>query len=85
MSPFNSRAVCTYFKALENLFSLETKSSRPGTMGELGIGFGLLVVKKFMDIYDGSITIDSEINDDSSWTEVTLSFKPGSIKLLQDI
>jgi len=72
-------------KALENLFSLETKSSRPGTMGELGIGFGLLVVKKFMDIYDGSITIDSEINDDSSWTEVTLSFKPGSIKLLQDI
>jgi two-component system sensor histidine kinase/response regulator len=70
---------------LNNLFSLETKSTRPGTMGELGIGFGLLVVKRFMDIYEGVIKIDSEISDESSWTEVTLTFKIGSINLLQDI
>ena len=44
------------------LFSMHEKTSRIGTSGEKGIGFGMPVVKKFVDLYHGSIESISNRN-----------------------
>ena len=49
---------------------------RAGTAGELGSGFGLLVVRGFMRRYDGSIQVDSSQSLNGQWlTTVELEFK----------
>jgi two-component system sensor histidine kinase/response regulator len=52
--------------------------SKEGTEGEVGTGFGLALVEKFMLAYGGSIKIESwpeEEYEEESGTQVTLSFK----------
>ncbi|NRA46644.1 MAG: HAMP domain-containing histidine kinase [Oligoflexales bacterium] len=44
----------------KNLFSFTVHTSRTGTMGEKGTGFGMPLVKSFMDSYGGSIEIESK-------------------------
>lgn len=61
-------------KVLDTLFGKTIVSSR-GTLGEIGSGFGLLLVKKFTDLYGGHITLSSEqkVNGNkSSGTTVSL-------------
>jgi two-component system, sensor histidine kinase and response regulator len=65
---------------LRNIFSLSHTTSRPGTENEEGTGFGLPLVKKFMEIYGGSIeieSVDADEDPDNSGTTVTLSLKSG--------
>lgn len=61
---------------LGSVFDVKKRTSRSGTEGETGVGFGMPLVKKFIHLYRGSITIESrsaeEIPEDSG-TSVILS------------
>ena len=46
-------------KLIQNLFRFDVATSRPGTAGELGTGFGLPLVKKYIELYDGEIFVES--------------------------
>ncbi len=45
-------------EVLRDLFSPHC-TSREGTEGEMGTGFGMLLIKKFVSVYGGSIAIES--------------------------
>ncbi len=65
---------------LRNIFNLGHTTSRPGTDNEEGTGFGMPLVKKFIDIYGGSIEVESaerSRDPDNSGTTVTIRLKPG--------
>jgi DNA-binding response OmpR family regulator len=65
---------------LENIFNPGTSTSRPGTSGEEGSGFGMPLVKKYMDYYEGDIIISShpkEVSPDLHGTEIQLILKNG--------
>jgi two-component system sensor histidine kinase/response regulator len=50
---------------LENLFVKGAKTTRVGTNREMGTGFGMLIAKKYMDFFNGKITINSVDIDDN--------------------
>jgi signal transduction histidine kinase len=49
----------------ENLFSSEYATNRAGTEGESGTGFGMPLVKFYMDLYGGSVEVASKTKDKS--------------------
>ena len=55
----------------KNIFDPFIKTSRTGQKGEKGTGFGLPLVKSFMDAYDGQISVNSE---ELIGSEFTLEF-----------
>ncbi len=62
---------------LTKLFDAGKSQSRIGTAGEQGTGFGLSIVKRLMDAYEGSVSVNSvaEIDSpDSHGTIITLTF-----------
>lgn len=62
----------------ENLFREDVVTSRPGTSGERGTGFGMPLVKTYMDLYGGNIEVSSreeESNPHRHGTTFTLTFK----------
>ncbi|OGV35391.1 MAG: hypothetical protein A2020_06570 [Lentisphaerae bacterium GWF2_45_14] len=67
-------------EVLNNIFSVSFSVSRTGTDGETGSGFGMPLVKKFVEAYGGRIEISSsEENELSpSGTEIRI-FLPGRI------
>ncbi len=44
---------------IASLYDLSKKTSRPGTKGEAGTGFGMYIMKSYMDMYQGQVLIDS--------------------------
>ena len=46
-------------KLCDSLFSLEHKTNRLGTAGEKGTGFGLPLVKSFVELYHGEVKVES--------------------------
>lgn len=42
-----------------NLFAIQKNVSRPGTEGERGTGFGMPLVERCVQLYGGTITVDS--------------------------
>lgn len=63
---------------LENIFNLSKSISRTGTNGEEGTGFGMSLIKSFVESYGGSITIESrDIQQipQNHGTKVTIRFK----------
>jgi signal transduction histidine kinase len=63
---------------LTKLFDDEAKTSRPGTGGEPGTGFGMPIVKSYMDLYEGNIEVLSKVKDNDqndSGTTFNLLFK----------
>jgi signal transduction histidine kinase len=44
---------------LSGLFSIDKPTSRKGTKGESGTGYGMMIVKSFMDRFEGNIQIKS--------------------------
>jgi signal transduction histidine kinase len=47
---------------LGKLFNFGEKTSRPGTSGEMGTGYGMPVVKRFIDLYKGQIAVSSVLH-----------------------
>lgn len=63
---------------LEIIFKIDRRTSRFGTNGEKGVGFGMPLVKKFMDSYGGRIEIFSKTEvsgTEKTGTRVDLIFK----------
>ena len=60
----------------KNLFDIHKLSSRPGTNGEIGTGYGLPLVKKFITVYGGEIEVLSQTSDQSEihGTTVNITF-----------
>lgn len=52
---------------LDNIFNVNKNTTRPGTMGEPGTGFGMPLVKKFIEAYDGDIKVES--NEERDYPE----------------
>jgi signal transduction histidine kinase len=50
---------------LGDLFTLEAKTTRTGTDGEPGTGFGLRTVKHFVELFGGRLVIASRAEDES--------------------
>jgi len=53
---------------LENIFNIGHNTSSPGTNNEKGSGLGLILCKEFVEINNGSIEVESEINKGSRFT-----------------
>ncbi|HEX7507322.1 MAG TPA: HAMP domain-containing sensor histidine kinase [Polyangia bacterium] len=65
-----------------NLFDLDAMTTRPGTDGEPGTGFGLRTVKNFIDLFGGQIEISSAaetMRPDDHGTSVGIRLKSGPV------
>ncbi len=63
---------------IQNIFNAGRTNSRAGTNGEKGSGFGLPLAKKYMEAYNGSISIKSRSKEEfpgRSGTTITLELK----------
>ncbi|MCB9229921.1 MAG: hybrid sensor histidine kinase/response regulator [Deltaproteobacteria bacterium] len=45
---------------LEGLFQTDSQTSRTGTAGEKGTGFGMPIVKRYIDLFGGEIDVSSQ-------------------------
>ena len=66
-------------KILEHLFRNDQPTSRAGTGGERGTGYGMPVVKAYMTRYGGDISVESHTAGTDGvepGTKVTLTFRP---------
>jgi len=59
---------------LEVLKNKGTISSKIGTLGEVGTGFGMQLMIEYTEVFNGKISIYNTNNDDLSGTTVQLSF-----------
>ena len=50
-------------------------TSRTGTKGEVGHGFGLGLVRAYMNLFGGSLSLKSKTEGPEQGTEIELSFK----------
>ncbi|MCB0747691.1 MAG: hypothetical protein KDC90_09545 [Ignavibacteriae bacterium] len=50
---------------LKNLFSIDKNSSTKGTHGESGTGLGLLICKEFIELNNGELKVESEVEKGS--------------------
>ncbi len=63
---------------VNNIFNINTPTSRTGTEGEPGTGFGMPLVEKYVNIYGGKIRISSKEKSDletDHGTEINISLK----------
>lgn len=63
---------------IEKLFNAEANTSRAGTNGEKGTGYGLPLVKAFVNNYGGTIKVESQCREDfptNHWTKFTIRLK----------
>jgi len=58
---------------LENLFRLDKHVTTPGTHNEKGSGLGLILCKEFIERNGGTITVESEPGEGSTFT---ITIKP---------
>jgi signal transduction histidine kinase len=65
----------------DQLFDINKKTSRAGTSGETGTGFGMHIMKSFVEMYGGEIFIESQERKENqnSGTTIKLSLK-GELK-----
>lgn len=59
---------------LTNLFSAKKSTSRPGTNGEEGTGFGMPILKMYMDKYGADVEVKTSTQDNPG-TKFNLIFK----------
>lgn len=52
---------------LKEIFSPYNQKSRQGTLGERGTGLGLAIVKKIIDAHNGSINVQSTLNEGTTF------------------
>ena len=67
-------------KLLKDVFSFTKPTSRKGTAGEKGTGYGMPLVNKFIEKLNGSIEIQSEVeNEQKKGTEVILTIPSANL------
>lgn len=54
-------------KVKKSLFDPSNRPKRTGTQSERGTGFGLLLCKEFIEMHDGTIEVESEVNNGSEF------------------
>ncbi|MEE2745188.1 MAG: hybrid sensor histidine kinase/response regulator [Bdellovibrionota bacterium] len=59
-------------KLLENIFDMSEETSRRGTEGETGTGYGMPLVRKFINQYGGKLLIKSSEEQEDHGTVVTI-------------
>lgn len=62
---------------MKNIFSYDKSTTREGTQGEKGTGFGMPLVKSFVEKMKGTIEIESQAQEDSPndhGTKITIKF-----------
>lgn len=47
---------------MQDLFEYNKRISRPGTLGEEGTGFGMQIMKSFVELYGGKVEVESAID-----------------------
>jgi signal transduction histidine kinase len=57
---------------LGQLFDINKKTSRPGTHGEAGTGFGMHIMKSFVEMYGGKVIIESKDRKVSNQSGTTI-------------
>ncbi|MBU1097995.1 MAG: PAS domain-containing sensor histidine kinase [Bacteroidetes bacterium] len=62
---------------VSKLFRTDIKESSQGTKGEIGFGLGLLMIKDFVELNNGGISVESKYN---VGTRITVSFPTQSYK-----
>lgn len=63
-----------------NLFNSKTKASHDGTMGEKGTGFGLGIVKNYVEIYGGKLSVHQNFPKGTVFTiELATDLQPNQI------
>jgi CheY-like chemotaxis protein/anti-sigma regulatory factor (Ser/Thr protein kinase) len=65
----------------KDIFDMTKKTSRIGTAGESGTGFGMPLMMKFIHAYGGTIEISSKEKEDAPQdhgTEIKVSFRAGT-------
>lgn len=61
---------------IESLFDITKKTSRPGTSGETGTGFGMHIMKSFIEMYQGNIQVEStEEGKGNQGTSIKITLK----------
>ena len=63
---------------ISNMFNMKKATTRKGTNGELGTGFGMPILKLYMNKYGGEVYVEShekQYEEDSSGTKFKLCFK----------
>jgi signal transduction histidine kinase len=60
---------------VKELFNLNKKTSRPGTNGEIGTGLGMHIVKSFVEMYQGELSVESRESGVTTGTTVRLILK----------
>lgn len=70
-------------KIMTDLFSPHIATTRRGTNGEAGTGFGMPIVKMFVDRYEGAIEVKSSTKGITG-TEFTLTFKKWTPEVIQE-
>lgn len=64
----------------QNLFRIDKSTTTKGTKGEKGTGLGLLLCKEFIDKHNGSLTVESEVNEGTKFIiELPVKSKTSSI------
>lgn len=57
---------------LKNMFDLSKKTTRPGTKGETGTGFGMHIMKSFVEMYGGEVQIETTTKEQDEKTGTTI-------------
>lgn len=57
---------------IDQMFDLTKKTSRQGTSGELGTGFGMHIMKSFIEMFQGQVLIESTEGGEDSGTTFKL-------------
>ena len=71
-------------KMMEQLFDINGNISRTGTNGETGTGFGMSLIKSFVEHYDGKIEVSSrDIQDypDDHGSKISIYFQTTETKI----